>query len=72
LCAGAGGKDVTTSGSWRLFSALSIAATTARGASDNMGAVKTRLPSRPQTGHDAEAGGAPSGARTSNAPSSPH
>ena len=39
----AGGNDVTTSGSWALFSARSIAAPSARGVDVSIGGEKTRL-----------------------------
>ena len=63
-----GGNDVTTSGSVRLFSAWSIAATRARGARMSMGVEKTRRASPLQTGHGVRAGCAPSGRISSNAP----
>ena len=65
----AGGSDVTTSGSVRLFSAWSTAATSARGARRSIGDEKTRRASPRHTGHAADAGWAPSGRISSNAPS---
>ena len=55
------GREVTTSGSSRLFSAWSIAATSAGGDNDSIGFEKTRRPSPPHTGQTIDAGGAPSG-----------
>ncbi len=66
------GREVTTSGSSRLCSAWSIAATTAEGDKASIGFEKTRLPSLPQTGHAIDAGGVPSGRVTSNTPCSSH
>jgi hypothetical protein len=66
------GREVTTSGSSRLVSAWSIAATTAGGDKESIGFEKTRLPSLPQTGQAIDVGGAPSGRATSNTPSSSH
>jgi len=68
----AGGNEVTTSGSWRLFSARSMAATTARGAIESMGLEKIRLASRRQIGHATDFGGAPTRPFTSNPPSCSH
>ena len=60
---------MTTSGSVRLFSAWSIAATSARGARLSIGEEKTRRASARHTGHAADAGWAPSGLSSSNGPS---
>ena len=68
------GNEVTTSGSSRLFSAWSIAATKARDPreSENMGIEKTRLASLPHTEHVTDSGAVPSGRVTSNTPSCSH
>lgn len=66
------GKEVTTSGSSRLFSAWSIAATRAGGENESMGFENTRPASLPHTGHALDFGDPPSGRVTSNTPSSPH
>jgi hypothetical protein len=60
------------SGSWRVFSAWSIAATTSRGTNMSMGLEKTRLASLPHTGHGVDAGAVPIGRVMSNAPSCSH
>jgi len=72
LCAALCGSDVTTSGSVRLFSAWSIAATKWRGASESMGFENTRLASSPHTGHGIDFGCAPIGRMSSNGPSASH
>jgi hypothetical protein len=66
LRAPVGGNEVTTSGSSRLFSAWSIAATNSRGVAESMGFENTRLPSLLQTGHVIDSGAVPSGRVTSN------
>ena len=58
------------SGSWRVFSAWSIAATSSRGADESIGFEKTRVASLAHTGQAIDAGAVPSGRVTSNAPSS--
>jgi hypothetical protein len=64
------GSEVTTSGSWRLFSACSIAADKAvRDPHLSMGIEKTRLASLPHTEHVTDSGAVPSGRVTSNTPS---
>jgi hypothetical protein len=72
LWAGAGGNEVTTSGSWRVFSAWSIAAASAGGVDVSIGGEKTRLASPLHTGHTIDSGAVPSGRATSNAPSWSH
>ena len=63
------GTEVTTSGSWRLFSAWSIAANKAvRDPLLTMGTEKTRLASVPHTKHVADSGAIPSGRVISNTP----
>ena len=71
-CAGAGGSDVTTSGSWRVFSSWSSAATSARGANETIGLEKTRAASLAHAGQAIDAGAVPIGRVTSNAPSRSH
>ncbi len=67
------GNEVTTSGSSRLFSAWSIAATKAvRDPHLTMGIEKTRLASLPHTEHVTDSGAVPSGRVTSNTPSRSH
>lgn len=51
LRAPVGGNEVTKSGSSRVFSAWSIAATSARGEDESMGVEKTRPASLLHTGH---------------------
>lgn len=67
-----GGRADTTSGSSRVFSVLSIAATSARGASESIGAEKTRTASLLQTGHGARDPAVPIGRLTSKTPSTTH
>jgi hypothetical protein len=67
-----GGNEVTTSGSSRVFSAWSIAATRARGEDDSIGAENTRLASLLHTGHAIDSGAVPSARVTSNTPSWSH
>jgi hypothetical protein len=64
-----GGRADTTSGSSRVVSVLSIAATIARGASESIGAEKTRTASLLQTGHGARDPAVPMGRLTSKTPS---
>jgi hypothetical protein len=52
---------VTTSGDSRVFSAWSIAATSARGCVSSIGDENTRRASVPHAGHAADAGAVPSG-----------
>ncbi len=66
------GSEVTTSGSSRLFSAWSIAATKARDPRGSMGIEKTRLDSLLHTAHATDSGAAPNGRVTSNTPSRSH
>lgn len=69
-CAGARGSEVTTSGSWRVFSAWSIAATSAGGANDDSNGVeKTRRASPWHVGQLTDVGAVPIVRSTSNAPS---
>jgi hypothetical protein len=63
------GSEVTTSGSSRLFSAWSIAATKARDPRESMGIEKTRLASLLHTAHVTDSGAVPSCRVTSNTPS---
>ncbi len=63
-----GGKEVTRSGSSRVFCAWSIAVTKPGGVSDSMGFEKTRLASRSHAGHAIDAGAVPTARVTSNAP----
>ena len=72
LRAPVGGREVTTSGASRLFSACSIAATKALGVDESMGFERTRLASLPHTGHAIDPGAVPSGRVTSNIPSWSH
>jgi hypothetical protein len=72
LWTGAGGNDVTTSGSWRVFSAWSIAVASAGGVDISIGGEKIRLASPPHTGHPIASGAVPSARATSNAPSWSH
>ena len=60
------------SGSWRVFSSWSRAATSARGTDFSIGGEKTRLASPPHSGHGIESGALPSGTTTSKSPSWPH
>jgi len=64
----AGGKEVTRSGSSRVFCAWSIAATSPGGVNDSMGFEKTRRASRSHAGHAIEPGAVPIARVTSNAP----
>jgi len=66
------GSEVTTSGSSRLFSAWSIAATKARDPRESIGIEKTRLALLLHTAHVTDSGAVPSGRVTSNTPSRPH
>jgi len=70
--AGFGGKEVTTSGSSRVFSARSIAPTSAGGTDEIIGAEYTRLASLPHTGHVTDAGAVPIGCVASTIPSPSH
>jgi hypothetical protein len=72
LRAPVGGSVETISGSCRLFSARSIAATRARGADRSMGIEKTRLASALHTGHMTDCGAVPIGLVMSNVPSRSH
>ncbi len=67
-----GGNEVTSSGSSRLFSAWSIAATKARGVDVSIGFEKTRLAALLHTGHLLDFGAVPSGLVISNTPSWSH
>ncbi|HWT22521.1 MAG TPA: hypothetical protein VN213_03350 [Solirubrobacteraceae bacterium] len=69
---GRGGSEVTTSGSCRVLSSWSKAATSARGASESMGLENTRPASLAHTGQAIDAGAVPIGNITSNAPSRSH
>jgi len=60
-CAGAGGSEVTTSGSVRVFSSWSSAATSARGANESSGLENTRSASFAHTGQAIDAGAVPIG-----------
>lgn len=73
LRAPAEGTEVTTSGSWRLFSARSIAAVQAvRGADLSIGAETIRLASLPHAEQGTDAGAVPIGRVISNTPSLSH
>jgi hypothetical protein len=72
LRAPVGGSEVTMSGSWRVFSAWSIAAASSTGTDDSIGLEKTRLDSLLHTGHSIDAGAVPMGRAISNAPSRSH
>jgi hypothetical protein len=64
------GNEVTTSGSWRLFSARSIAADQAeRVPLMTVGSEMTRLASPPHREHVTDSGALPSGRVISNTPS---
>ena len=68
LRAPAGGREVTTSGSSRVFSAWSIAAARPGGVDVSMGFEKIRLAWRSHTGHAIDAGAVPIARIASNAP----
>ncbi len=72
LRAPAGGNEVTMSGSSRVFSAWSIAATSAGGVTESIGGEKTRLASLLHAGHVTDFGAVPIARVTSNAPSWSH
>jgi len=63
------GSDLTTSGSSRLFSARSIAASTARDPRKSTGTEKTRRASMLHTVQVTDSGAVPSGRVTSKTPS---
>jgi hypothetical protein len=67
------GSEVTTSGSYRLLSAWSIAAVQATCDADlNRAVEKTRMAWLPQAAHGTDGGAVPSGRMTSNEPSCSH
>jgi hypothetical protein len=68
LRAPAGGREVTISGSSRVFSAWSIAAASPDGVDLSMGFEKTRLDARSHTGHAIDGGAVPIARLASNAP----
>ena len=63
------GSDLTTSGSSRLFSAWSIAASTARDPRKSRGIEKTRVASLLHTVQATDTGAVPNGRITSKTPS---
>ncbi len=68
LCAGGGGSEVTMSGSSRVFSAWSVAATTSREVVISRGLEKTRLARVLHSGQAHDSGAVPSGRVVSNTP----
>ena len=60
------------SGSWRVFSSWSSAATSVRGTDFSIGGEKIRLASPRHSGHGIDAGALPSGRTTSKPPSWSH
>jgi len=73
LRAPADGTDVTTSGSWALFSARSIAPNRAgRDPQRIIGAETILLAGPPQSAHGTDSGAVPIGLTTSNTPSYSH